>query len=171
MSSNVPVFKVRIFASDFEFWIAVNEYYIVVVDTLTQILLTILLSIDQFSRSKLKFHIITHTKEKSSTTNWYFFAKLVGQCKSKEWAKFKFECLLLLICIYSNSKYKVTCKNVDFNCRYIGTHTKEKPSRISNIAILPFYQEKYSNWMAILSTLESIILLMKPLDALQNGPI
>ena len=36
------------------------------------------------------------------------------------------------------------------------THTKENPSKISNItfATLPFYQKKYSNCMAILSTLE-----------------
>ena len=40
--------------------------------------------------------------------------------------------------IYSNSKIKVTCKNADFECWYIRTHTKEKPSKISNIAFTIF---------------------------------
>ena len=41
---------------------------------------------------------------------------------------------------YFNSKFKVTCKNADFEFRYIRTHTEEKASKISNIifAILPF---------------------------------
>ena len=60
---------------------------------------------------------------------------------------------------------------MDFECWYIGTHTKEKLSKTSNItfAILPSYQKKkkYLNWMAILSTLE--LLLVKPSDELQNG--
>ena len=34
MRSDVPVFKVGEFASDFEFWIGVNEYYLLVVDIL-----------------------------------------------------------------------------------------------------------------------------------------
>ena len=37
---------------------------------------------------------------------YIFFAKLVWQRKSKEWAKFGLECLLLIF-IYSNSKFKV----------------------------------------------------------------
>ena len=46
-----------------------------------------------------------------------------------------------------HSKCKVTCKNVDFECRYIRTYTKEKPPKMSNItfAILPFYQKKHLN--------------------------
>ena len=57
-----------------------------------------------------------------------------------------------------------------FEYQYIRTHTKENPSEVYNVtfAILPFYQKKYSNWMAILSTLENAT-LMKPVDALQNG--
>ena len=35
----------------------------------------------------------------------------------------------------SNSKFKVSSKNADFDCWYIGTHTKEKPSKISNIEV------------------------------------
>ena len=42
-----------------------------------------------------------------------FFTKLERQWKPKERAKFKFKCLLpwLQMIIYSNSKFKVTCKN------------------------------------------------------------
>ena len=47
---------------------------------------------------------------------------------------------LLLIFIYSNQEFKVTCKNADFECRYIRTHTEKETSKISNVtlAILPF---------------------------------
>ena len=40
-----------------------------------------------------------------------------------------------------NSKFKATFKSVDFESRYIRTHTKDKPSKISNItfAILPIF--------------------------------
>ena len=57
--------------------------------------------------------------------------------------------------LIQNSKSLV--KNADFECRYIMTHTKEKPTKISNIilAISAFYQKNYSNWIAILSTFES----------------
>ena len=44
----------------------------------------------------------------------------------------------LVIFIYSNSTFVVNCKNADFECRYIRTHTKEKPSNIK-LAILLFY--------------------------------
>ena len=65
-------------------------------------------------------------------------------CEKKEKKKkIELECLLVKF-IYSNSKFKVTCKKGDFECRYIRTHTKEKPSKISNItfANLPLYQKK-----------------------------
>ena len=67
-----------------------------------------------------------------------FFPNLVGQWKSKEWAKFELECLLLIF-IYSDSKLNTTLKT-----RYIRTHTKEKPSKISNtkLAILPLFRKK-----------------------------
>ena len=63
--------------------------------------------------------------------------------------------------------YEVTCKNADFECQYIRTHTKEIPSKMSNItfAILPSYHKKkkkkkkkkkrISNQMASLSTVKS----------------
>ena len=126
MSSDVLAFKV--FASDFEFEL---EYMsISVVDIPTQILVTILLSIYPTLRYKLKGYVITHTKGKTTSTN-YFYAKLVRQYKSKECAKFELECLLLIF-IYFNSKFKVAYKNMDIECRYIRIHAKEKPSKISN---------------------------------------
>ena len=48
--------------------------------------------------------------------------------------------VFLLLFLYSNSKFIVTCKNGDFECWYIWAHSEEKSSKISNItfAILPF---------------------------------
>ena len=45
---------------------------------------------------------------------------------------------------YSNSKFKVTCKNMEFECR---THTKEKQSKMSSItvSILPLPSNKQTN--------------------------
>ena len=43
-----------------------------------------------------------------------------------------FECLLLIF-IYFNSKFKVTCKNWDFECQHIGTHSKEKNVEVSKV--------------------------------------
>ena len=89
-----------------------------------------------------------------------FFAKLVRQWKLKEWAKFELECLLLIF-IYSNSNFKVTSKNGNFECWYLRTHTEEKLSKTSNItfAILSSYQKKKTlNRMPVLSTFESITL-------------
>ena len=77
--------------------------------------------------------------------------------------------ILQMIFVYSNSKFEVTCKNADCECRYIWAFTKVKPSKVSNITftILLFYQKNVSNLMAILSTLESTS-LDKPSDVLQN---
>ena len=62
------------------------------------------------------------------------------------WAKFELECLLLIF-IYFNPKFKVTCKNGNFECRYIKTHSKEKTSKIYNntFAILPFSHQNTFN--------------------------
>ena len=64
---------------------------------------------------------------------------------------------LLLIFIYSNSKFKVTCKNADIECPYIRTQTKEKPSINFQhyIRHFTFPSQKCFNLIAILSTLES----------------
>ena len=58
--------------------------------------------------------------------------------------------------------------------RYIKTlrtHTKEKPSKMSNItfAILLFIRKNTQTGMATMTTLKSTILLLNSLDALQNG--
>ena len=77
---------------------------------------------------------------------------------------------LLLILIYFDLKFKVFCKNGDFEFRYIKTHSEEKPSEISNItfAILPFSHQntstKLPSWV-----FWSLLLLMEPSDALQTG--
>ena len=55
--------------------------------------------------------------------------KLIRQWKSREWIKSELECLQP-IDIYSNSKFKLTCKNANFNAG-VRTHIKEKPSKIS----------------------------------------
>ena len=70
MNSDVSEFKVHGFSSDFEIlnW----SKWILEVDIPSQILLTILLSIDHSSRCKLKVYRIIHTKENPSTTIWYF---------------------------------------------------------------------------------------------------
>ena len=55
-----------------------------------------------------------------------------------------------------------------FQCLYIRTHTKEKPSKKSNItfAILPFYQKKI---LKMKLNGHPLLSLMKPSDVLQNG--
>ena len=80
---------------------------------------------------------------------WGLSCKLsIGTLKNDQWitnwwAKFKLECPLLKT-IYSNSKFKVTCKKIwnlnSFECRYIRTLSEEKSSKIYNITfgILPF---------------------------------
>ena len=67
---------------------------------------------------------------------------MVNNESQKSEQKFVSERLLLNI-IYFNSKFKATCKNAGSVCQYIRTHTKEKPSKISNItfAISRFYQK------------------------------
>ena len=64
MSSDTPTFKVLVFASDLEFLIEVNED-----DITTQILLTIMESIDHSLGCKLNTYVIAHTKEKQYLTN------------------------------------------------------------------------------------------------------
>ena len=125
----------------------------------TQILITILLSIDHWhsSRYELKVYIWNSPQMEIIYDKSIFFSKLARRWKSKKWAKFELECIQLIF-IYSNLKIKVTCKMRTLNA-YIRTHTKEKPSKIFNIfflAILPFYLKTYSNWIAIMRSLESI---------------
>ena len=67
----------------------------------------------------------------------------------------KFE-LEYLIFIYSYSIFHVIIKNVDFECWYIRTHEKQKPSPIT-FTILPFLLEKkYPNLFTILCGVDAI---------------
>ena len=103
-------------------WILNCSKWMLVVGIPTKILLTKLLSIDHSSGCKLKVCETIYDK-------LIYFAKLVRRWKSREWAQFELQCLLLFI--YANSKFKITCINKAFECRYIRTHTKEKLSKIS----------------------------------------
>ena len=73
---------------------------------------------------------ITHTKEKPSAANWHF---------SQNWC-------LLLIFIYSNSKFKSHILKFGLWIPCIRTHTKGNPPKISSIIFdnLPFHPKKYS---------------------------
>ena len=120
----------------------------------TQIFLTIIKvgSIDHSSRCKLDVYVRAHIKAKQINT----ILKICKAVKVKEWAKAEWECLLL-ISIYSfNSKFKVTGKNVNFDCWYIGTHTKKKPSKISNIEVT-ISLSSHQNTLRVLS--ECLILI------------
>ena len=168
MSSDLPAIKVRVFANDLEFWI-------LVVDIPTQILHTILLPIDHSSRCKLKVYIIILTKEKPSTTNWYF-CKLVRRWKSKQWAKFELEqnskfeleCVLPIF-IYSNSNLKSLIKMRTSNAGTSGLIPKRNRLKLLTLhspfclIIIKTTQTKWLSWL-----LWHLLLLMKPLDALQN---
>ena len=67
--------------------------------------------------------------------------------ETDQWiAKFELECLILMF-IYFNSNFKVTCKDGVFECSYIRTHLekrkvkkkkKKKTSKIFNITLAIF---------------------------------
>ena len=48
--------------------------------------------------------------------------------------------------------------NADFDCWYIGTHTKEKPSKIANTEVTILLSSHQITLIAILSTLEAYLL-------------
>ena len=68
MSFDTPAFKVLAFASDLE---SCDWGELLLVDIQTEILLTMMGSIDHFSKCKLGVYVIAHTKEKPYTANWY----------------------------------------------------------------------------------------------------
>ena len=86
-------------------------------------------------------------------------------------AKFELECLLLIF-IYSSAKFKVTCKNVNFECEYIRTHSEENRLKISNFtfAILPFCHQNTLTQLPS-RVLWILLLLLKPSDAPSNRSI
>ena len=101
-----------------------------------------ILAIDHSSRCKLEAYITTHIKEKNHLREIDIFLK-IGKAMKVKRVRFELECLLLIL-INSSLEFKVTCKNAELKCPYIRTHTKEKPSKISNITfvILPSYQKR-----------------------------
>ena len=141
--------KFKFFSSDFEFWIFYSPYCCYPLITLQ--------GVNQSLHS--------HQRE-TIYDKLIFFCKIVKAMKvkrvSKIWVKMSIINIHLL-----NSKFEVICKNEDFECRYIRTHTKEKPSKISNItfAILLF---SHQNTLTKLPScvLWSLLLLMKPSYAL-----
>ena len=139
-------------------------------DILTQILLTLLtvIALTNFAKSiNLSWMV----------SLWFVWCELCkcsiytlknDQWITTWWANFELECLLLIF-IYFNSKFKVTCKNGDFKCQCTRTHSKETMSKISNITfpILPFSHQNTSTKLPSL-ILRSLLLLMKPSDTLQT---
>ena len=86
----------------------------------------------------MKVYIITHTKEKPSTTNLC----LSQNWKGNESQKSEQNCVGISTTNIHLHQYRIQShlyKNADYEWQYIKTHTKEKPSKTSNItfAILP----------------------------------
>ena len=88
-----------------------------------------------------------------------FFAKLVRQWKSKEWAKFGLECLHLKF-IYSNSKFKATCETRTLNAGTSGLIPKRNRLKFLTLhsPFCLFIRKEKKPCMAILTTLESTTL-------------
>lgn len=85
------------------------------------------------------------------------------------WAKFELECLLIIF-IYFNSKFKVTCKNEDFECRCIKTHFEEKSLKFV-LFQSPFCFFSHQNSLTNLPSwvVWSLLCVIKPSNAFQNG--
>ena len=70
-----------------------------------------------------------------------------------------------------HNSYWTTCKNLVFECWYIRTHDKEKPSKISNktLTILPSNKKKsQAEWLSWVLWNLLLVLFTKPSDTLQN---
>ena len=86
--------------------------------------------------------------------------------------KNELECLLMIL-IYFNSKFKVTCKNGDFEYRCIRTHF-EKSMRIlifqPPFCCFLFHQNTLTTLCSLRScVLWSLFFVVKPSDAFRNG--
>ena len=68
ISSDVPAFKIPVFASDFKFSIEIMNY-IISRHSISNFARHVLLLIDHSPMCKLS---VSHTSEKPSTTKWYF---------------------------------------------------------------------------------------------------
>ena len=146
-------------------WILNWTKWILLVDSITQILNTILIYIYHSL-----VYIIIHTKEKLSTTNLYFSQKLVRQWNSKEWVKFGLECLLLIF-IYSDSNLKLLVKTRTLNASTSGLIPMRNCLKfLTFICHFAFSSEKkntqtkWPSWMLL-----NLLLLIKPSDELRNG--
>ena len=112
-SHDLTAFEVRVFTGDLRFWIVVN--------ILTHILRTLLTFILPNFAKSINFSWLV------SLWCELLYKRSIYTLKTDKWitiwwAKFELKCLLLIF-IYFNSKFKVTCKNSDFECRYIRTHS------------------------------------------------
>ena len=82
------------------------------------------------------------------------------QWKAKWWAKVKLEFLLPLL-IYSNSKFKVMCKNEELGCRYIRGHLEGKATKISTLHSPFGFSHKNTSTELSSWVLWRLLLLMK----------
>ena len=107
-----------------------------VVDILTPILLTLVIFIAVLILRKVSICGGRFLFGVNYYVNFNFYFEK-WSVDTKWWAKCELECLLL-ISIYVISKFKVTCKNADFECRCISTYSEEKTSKFSYIKIRHF---------------------------------
>ena len=85
------------------------------------------------------------------------------------WAKFELECLLMIF-IYFNSKFKVTCKNEDFECQCIKTHFEKKVSNLYSFSRhFAFFSHQNSLTNLPSWVVWSLLCVIKPSNAFQNG--
>ena len=100
---------------------------------------------------------------------WFLFVPFWNnQWITKWWAKFKLECLLL-ICVYTNSKFIVICKPRTLNDGGLDSvqYRNRKKHCFLAAAILLFISKNYYNLIASLSHLEAICLNVTS-DVLNN---
>ena len=114
--------------------------WILLIDIPTQILLTIMGSIDYSSRWTLDVYVIAYIKEKPCTTNWYLSQKLYGnesqmsEQKLSENIYYWFPFTLI-----KNLKSLVSTRTKTVGI-HLDSYNKKEPSKIANIedAILLF---------------------------------
>ena len=120
MCPDIPTFKVRVFRSDLKFEIQVNWF---VVD---------MYSYSNFS-SSFDFHCLYQLWKRYqfvvdgfSICGLSIYTLRSDQWITMWWAKFELECLLLYSFTSMKNKFKVTCKNGDFECQHIRTQKRQR---------------------------------------------
>ena len=118
MSSDTPAFKFKFLQMTLNF--ELMKWTLLVVPT--QLLLTITLSIDIITLQNEieRLHTSTHQRE-TIHRRWTLFRNK----SQKSEQKLIKNGYILLKSIYFNSKFKVTSRNPDFECRHIRTHIKK----------------------------------------------